>query len=126
MEKMYGVCFILYNRLVKIPTNIPEKGFYYHYKHNPENGVQDYAYEVVGVGVHTEDDCRPEDANMVVYRPLYPASVYNAGKFFDLRPLEMWMGDVTKEGETFRRFQKITDEKVIEELNLIRSEMYPN
>ncbi len=121
---MYGVCFILYNRHVKIPTNIPENGFYYHYKHIPENGVQDFAYEVIGVGCHTEDDCRSEDAHMVVYRPLYPAFVFTAGKLFDLRPLEMWMGDVQKDGRTFKRFQKITDEKVIEELKKIRARMY--
>jgi hypothetical protein len=30
--------------------------------------MPDYIY---GVGHHTEDDCRPEDAFMQVYRPLY-------------------------------------------------------
>ncbi len=111
---------------MKIPTKVPEKTFYYHYKHDPTGTVNNYAYEVVGVGVHTEDDCRPEDANMVVYRPIYEASVYKAGKLFDLRPLEMWMGDVMKDGKTFSRFQKITDEKVITELKRIRKEMYEN
>lgn len=109
---------------MKIPTTVPERGFYYHYKHNTNNGVNDYAYELVGVGVHTEDDCRPEDANMVVYRPLYEANVFKAGKLFDLRPLDMWMGEVTKDGKTLPRFQKITDEKVIEELEKIKKEMY--
>lgn len=109
---------------MKIPTKVPEKGFYYHYKHDPDKPVNDYAYEVVGVGVHTEDDCRPEDANMVVYRPLYESSVFTAGKFFDLRPLEMWMGDVTKNGQTFPRFQRITDPEVIAKLETIKAEMY--
>lgn len=113
---------------MKIPTNleIPENGFYYHYKHDPSVGVTDQAYEVIGVGIHTEDDCRPEDANMVVYRPLYQAKVFIAGKFFDLRPLEMWMGQVTKNGNTFPRFTRITDPDIIIRLYAIKNEMYEN
>lgn len=106
------------------PARVPENGFYYHYKHDPSGPVGNYAYEVVGVGCHTEDDCRPEDVHMVVYRPLYESSVYTAGKLFDLRPLEMWMGDVTKDEKTFPRFQKITDPQVIAELTVIRGKMY--
>jgi hypothetical protein len=109
---------------MKMPEKVPEPGFYYHYKHDPAKAVNDYAYEMVGVGVHTEEDCRPEDANMVVYRPLYEAMVYKAGKLFDLRPLEMWMGDVTKEGKTFPRFSKITNPGVIMRLESIKKEMY--
>ncbi len=109
---------------MKIPTKVPEKGFYYHYKHDSNGPINNYAYEMVGVGVHTEEDCRPEDANMVVYRPLYEASVYKAGKLFDLRPLDMWMGEVTKDDKTFLRFQKITDSKIIAELEKIKKEMY--
>ncbi len=104
--------------------NVPENGFYYHYKHDPAGPVNNYAYEVVGVGHHTEDDCRPEDKHMVVYRPLYEAFVYKAGKLFDLRPLEMWMGTVEKEGETISRFTKITDPELIRELAAIREAMY--
>jgi hypothetical protein len=109
---------------MKIPEAVPERGFYYHYKHDPQGSVGNYAYEVMGVGVHTEDDCRPEDANMIVYRPLYEASVYKAGKLFDLRPLAMWMENVTKDGKTFPRFSKITDPAVIAELESIKKEMY--
>lgn len=109
---------------MKTPKKIPEKGFYYHYKHSADKPINDYAYEVMGVGFHTEDDCRPEDVNMVVYRPLYESSVYVAGKFFDLRPLEMWMGDVIKDGKTFPRFKRILDPKVISELEAIRDKMY--
>jgi len=110
---------------MKIPTQVPENGFYYHYKHDDTKGISDYAYEVLGVGIHTEDDCRSEDANMVVYRPLYTeAFVYQHGKFYDLRPLEMWMGEVTKDGQTFKRFSKITNPKIIEQLENIKIEMY--
>jgi|SRR3989344_3697920 len=109
---------------MKIPDKIPENGFYYHYKHDPKGAINNYAYEVVGVGCHTEDDCRPEDQNMVVYRPLYKSSVFEAGKLFDLRPLEMWMEKITREGKTFPRFQKITDPEIIEILKKIKDEMY--
>jgi len=105
---------------MKIPTKIPESGFYYHYKHDPNGSINNYAYEVVGVGCHTEDDCRPEDANLVVYRPLYESSVYKAGKLFDIRPLEMFMESVTKEGKTFPRFAKILDQAVVRELSEIK------
>jgi hypothetical protein len=110
--------------IMKIPSVVPEKGFYYHYKHDQNGPVNNYAYEVVGVGCHTEDDCRPEDANMVVYRPLYESSVYKAGKFFDLRPLSMFMENVTKNGQIIPRFQKITEPEIIEKLKAIKDEMY--
>ena len=109
----------------RLPKAVPELGFYYHYKHDPQGAVNNYAYEVVGVGHHTEDDCRPEDANMVVYRPLYEAFVYTAGRLFDLRPLEMWMGTVEKDGENILRFTKVTDPGRREALKEIRSQMYP-
>lgn len=108
---------------MKIPTRVPEKGFYYHYKHT-DKSINNYAYEVIGVGVHSEDDCRPEDANMVVYRPLYEAAVFKAGKLFDLRPLDMWMGEVSKDGKTIPRFQKISDPVIIAKLKKIKIEMY--
>jgi|SRR3989338_6915293 len=109
---------------MKIPNRVPRNGFYYHYKHDSSGSVNNYAYEVIGVGCHTEDDCRPEDSNMVVYRPLYEASVYKAGKLFDLRPLDMWMGDVEKEGKTISRFSKITEQSIINQLEEIKQKMY--
>jgi hypothetical protein len=105
-------------------TTVPEKGFYYHYKHDPSGVVNNYAYEVVGVGHHTEDDCRGEDRYMVVYRPLYEAFVYKNGKMFDLRPLDMWMGNVEKDGNVFPRFSRITDPAATSQLEAMRKEMY--
>lgn len=108
-----------------IPKNIPESGFYYHYKHKPNGEVNHYAYEVLGAGCHTEDDCRPADAHMVVYRPLYEsAKVYKAGKLFDLRPLSMFMETVDKDGAVKPRFQKITSPDVITQLQQIKEKMY--
>lgn len=112
-------------RELQIPSVVPTGTFYHHYKHNPSKGVRHYAYELIGVGVHTEDDCRPEDANMVVYRPLYvEAAVFKAGRFFDLRPLEMWMGNVNVGDESIPRFQQVLDPTAIAELALAREEMY--
>ena len=110
---------------VETPKEVPKKGFYYHYKHDPDGPVNNYAYEVLGVGHHTEDYALVEDMHMVVYRPLYEsAGVYKAGKLFDLRPLKMFMEYITKEGKTFPRFKKINDEAVVKELKKIRAEMY--
>jgi hypothetical protein len=106
------------------PKEVPEKGFYYHYKHDREGSVNNYAYEVVGVGHHTENYLPLEDVLMVVYRPLYESPVYKAGKLFDLRPIKMFMEYITKEGKTFPRFKKITDDAVIKELAKIRNRMY--
>ena len=111
---------------MKIPDKVPEQGFYYHYKHDELGEVNNYAYEFLGAGCHTEEDCRPEDVNMAVYRPLYEdAFVYKAGRLFDLRPLTMWMGEVIKNGNTFHRFKKITDPTIISELEHIKNKLYP-
>ncbi len=100
---------------------IPEKGYYYHYKHDKNAEINNYAYEVIGVGHHTEK----EEEYFVVYRPLYKeALVYKMGKLFDIRPLSMFMENVTKEGQTFARFQKITDSGIISKLEEIKKEMY--
>lgn len=112
-----------------MPKRVPERGLYYHYKHDSNGPVNNYAYEVLGVGFHTEDDTRPGEEHFVVYRPLYEASVYRASKeldipCFDNRPLEMWMGEVEKEGVIIPRFKKITDPDIIAELERIRAEMY--
>lgn len=110
--------------MIKVPKTIPEKGYYYHYKHDPKGDVNNYAYEVIGVGCHTEDDCREQDQNLMVYRPLYKSSVYEAGRLFDIRPLEMWMEDVEVDGVSVPRFKLITDEEVIAQLDDIRTDMY--
>jgi hypothetical protein len=102
----------------------PEKGFYYHYKHDPRGVVNNYAYEVLNIAHHTEIEGLAEAA-MVVYRPLYEsAGVYKIGKHWDVRPLGMFVESVTKDGKTFPRFQKITEQSVIDELQKIQKEMY--
>ncbi len=116
--------------MLKIPTKVPKAGFYYHYKHDPAKGFRDYAYEIVAVGFHTEEDCQPRDAAMVNYRPLYEsAAVYQASlklgiQCMDNRPLEMFMEAVTKNGKTFPRFTPIVDAETIAKLTDVKEEMY--
>ena len=91
------------------PEKRPEPGFYYHYKHDPDGPLNNYAYYIYGVGHHTEDDCRPEDAFMQVYRPLYEeAYAYRNGGMFDLRPLYMFYRPAILNGNEVQRFAKIT------------------
>ncbi len=109
---------------ITAPKHTPVPGFYYHYKHDPNDArgpVNNYAYLVLGTGHHTEDS-----SFFVVYRPLYEwALVYTLGQMFDVRPLEMFMEDVTKDGKTFPRFTKIEDEAVLAVLKATAREMYP-
>lgn len=104
----------------------PEKGFYYHYKHDPNGEVNNYAYEVMGVGIHTEID----NHFMVVYRPLYKSFVYNNGLDFDVRPLDMFLEEVQEvalsDGRIYSgpRFVKVEDGEVIKKLEEIRKEMW--
>lgn len=135
---------------LNIPTRIPEPGFYYHYKHDLAGPINNYAYEVIGNGFHTEDDCRPIDHNLVVYRPIYESTVYKAGKFYDIRPLSMFMESVVvpikqadqeptqqstqqptdssfvndSEPKLLPRFAKIDDPSIVSALEEIKNKMY--
>ena len=115
---------------MEIPPKVPKPGFYYHYKHDPNGSVENYAYEFVGVVFHTEPVEKPEDGWFANYRPLYEsAAVYQASLTLgvpcaDARPLLMWMEDVTKDGKTFPRFAPITDEAILSKLREIREKMY--
>lgn len=108
-------------------------GYYYHYKHDPNGTVNNYAYVIIGIGHHTEMKDTPE-ALMVVYKPLYDtAHVYEAGKYFDIRPLHGvdpegkyfgFMDLAEYNGETVVRFTKITDMEVLAQLKEIEAKMY--
>ena len=110
----------------------PEKGFYYHYRHNPDESVNNCAYEMLGTAFNTEStDSRGDDPTpflkdeVVIYRPLYSQSlIEKAGRDFWVRPVAMFEEMITKDSKTFPRFQKITDPKIIEELVKIRDMMY--
>ena len=89
---------------------LPQKGFYYHYKHNPKLGINDHAYEVIGVARHSEDH-----SYVVVYKPLYK-SEFSAKVDYCVRPLEMFMEEVSVNGNEMPRFRKIDDADVIQKI----------
>jgi hypothetical protein len=106
---------------MKIPTKVPEKGFYYHYKHDLQKGWNDHTYEVLGIGRNTEE----ENSYTVIYRPLYKNDWMQPADY-QSRPFEMFVENVTKDGKTFPRFTKITDPEVIAKLEAIKQKMYPS
>ncbi len=113
------------DELERLIESAPRSGFYYHYKHDPEGAVNNYAYEVVGLGHYTEEDLPEDDRVQMEYRPLYPeAFVYRHGKLNDHRPLRMWLGSIEKEGKIIARFARINDPDVIQKLEAIRHELY--
>jgi hypothetical protein len=112
---------------IQPPTELPEPGYYYHFKHNPDGPLNNYAYYIYGVGHHTEGDCRAEDAFMQVYRPLYEeAYAYRNGGLFDLPPLHMFFEPAEWKRKKTPRFTKIVDRDVIAQLAAIKARMYPN
>ena len=113
--------------------NMPEKGFYYHYKRDPNAAVNADAYEVLGTAWSTESggsvhSSNPEDFmqdEVVIYRPLYDTSlVYKNGKRFWTRPLKMFLEEIDFGGENVLRFQKIADSEKISQLEKIKKELY--
>lgn len=101
-----------------------QKGFYYHYKHDPAGEWNNYLYEVLNVGHHTEINGLDESA-MVVYRPLYEsAGVYGMGKHWDVRPYHMFIEKINKEGIEKDRFSLITNPELIEKCKKLAEEMY--
>jgi len=112
---------------IPLPEKVPEAGYYYHFKHDPDGKLNNYAYYIYGVGHHTEDGCRTQDAFMQVYRPLYEESyAYRNGGLFDLRPLHMFFAPAEWKGKAVPRFTKILDPGVIAQLAAIKARMYPN
>lgn len=97
---------------------IPEKGFYYHYKHDPSGTFNNYTYEVIGIARHSEDN-----SQSVVYRPLYETASLASADFWN-RPLEMFIEDVEQNGKKIPRFSRITDPVLISKLEAIRSQIY--
>ncbi len=98
---------------------IPEKGFYVHYKHDPSGVKHNYMYEVIGIARDSE-----EKKYVVLYRPLYESS-YMSPADYTARPLEMFLEHIKKDDfGTVPRFRLITDPDLIEELEVVKANMY--
>jgi hypothetical protein len=97
---------------------LPRKGYYYHYKHDPQGSFNNYSYEVIGIGRNTE-----EKTFTVLYRPLYENDWMKPADY-QSRPLDMFVENVTKDEITIPRFQLITDPEIISKLEAIKLEMY--
>lgn len=103
---------------IPLPERMPEPGFYYHYKHDP-NGPEDLAaYEVQGTGWHTETG-----QFCVLYRPLYEGWAYTSRLTY-LRPIEMFMDIVEKPEYSGPRFIRIEDPERIVRLTAVRDRLY--
>jgi hypothetical protein len=92
--------------------------FYYHFKRDASKGLEDHAYYILGIAQDTEDRSRLS----VVYRPLYlcePRKPDEVGVSFHSRPYSMFIENVEKPEYHGTRFNKITDEKVIEYLKTL-------
>lgn len=97
---------------------IPENGFYYHYKHDDAKGFNDYAYEVVGLALHSE-----EKSYLVLYRPLYEND-WLAPAQCSARPLELFFNEVTYNNRTLSHFWKITNPDVVAKLEEMKKKLY--
>lgn len=125
---------------IRVPPGLPVSGYYEHYKHVHGMPIGEYVYYVVNVGIHTETS-----EYLAMYQPLYPSSVYLAGKFWDVRPMHarekrtwwQWLflfwqprercGFLDPKiinGKEVKRFTLIEDLVIIEKLEKIRKEMY--
>lgn len=100
---------------MKNPDNIPQKGFYIHYKHDPEGEENNYIYEVIGIARHTEDK-----TYTVLYRPMYENDWFYPADY-QSRPLDMFNENVIKDGESIPRFKLILDKVKIKELEIFRA-----
>ena len=94
--------------------NIPKKGFYVHYKHDPAGAPNNYMYEVIGVGRNTE-----EETFTVLYRPLYPSD-WMPPADFQSRPIEMFFDQVQKGETKVLRFSLIEDPEIVARLEVVK------
>jgi hypothetical protein len=94
---------------------------YYHFKRDPEKGIEHGAYLVLGLGINTED----RNILYVVTKPLYfcdPRQPDELGKSFLIRPVEYFTDSIAREHYSGPRFWLITDEKTISALQ--QSELF--
>lgn len=96
---MYTICM-----------QIPENGFYYHYKHDESKGFNDHAYEITGIVRHSEDGTL-----LATYTPLFENDWLSPATQC-VRPIELFFDKVMVEGVSLPHFVKITDLEIIAKL----------
>jgi hypothetical protein len=87
----------------------PQKGeYYYHYKHNPNLGIDNYSYLIIGIGWDPQ-----RDQKIVIYKPLYQTEY----EFFS-RTIENFceIVDVLEYDWHDTRFFTIEDQNIIKQL----------
>lgn len=93
--------------------------FYYHFKHNPDD-VYDHAYMIDGFGFDAEKDCE-----VLFYKPLYEVDILKgSGMKVFVRSIENFTEMVTREGNTFPRFSRVTDPEIIAKLESKKMELF--
>lgn len=95
---------------------IPQ-GFYYHFKHNPEVSINNYAYWLVGIAKHSENE-----EFTVIYKPMYKNEWLGEAELMS-RPIEMFTDMVEKPEYSGPRFKLIEDPEIIAKLSILRDNL---
>lgn len=99
--------------------NLPELGFWRHYKYDPEQGWDHHAYVATHFSLDTDTDLL-----RVAYLPLYYETSYlRVAKDCSIS-LGRWNSMVEWRGESVPRYTRITDPETIEKLRVREQEMY--
>jgi hypothetical protein len=105
-------------------AGIKPNQFYYHFKRDPDQGIEHGSYYILGIGKDTEDRSK----HYVITKPLYycnPRQSDEAGVSLLVRPIEYFVGEVDRKEYKGARFVLITDIKIIKYLqqtDLFRSQ----
>jgi len=94
---------------------IRPKTFYYHFKRDPEQGINHGAYYVLGLGMNTEK----RDQHFVVLKPLYycnPRHIDEQGISYQIRPIAFFDSSIQRDEYCGPRFVEITNPAIISEL----------
>lgn len=88
--------------------NYPKNSdYFYHYKHKSNLDLTNFAYQIIGVALHTETE-----EILVIYKPLYKLNHIFEASFF-ARPLSVFLEKVELKGQKVPRFNKIVNQEII-------------
>lgn len=101
-----------------------EPGFYRHWKHDPRGETENYTYEVLS----TAQMLGQVPEHLAIYRPLYKLPALDRERSIRInafaRPIDMFFRPVpTKKGRQ-SRFERITDPRAIQQLEVVRDRLY--